>query len=203
MRRLVPIMMLAVALCGCASGPNWKRQAFAFSLPADPPTTNATEKITGLSRVSISPIFQSRSFTYRTGENSYEQDPYAGFLIPPERALAESIRAWMRASGVYGCVVESGSGIVPNLMVEVSINELYGDFRNRSQPVATMGLHVMCYGIQDGLPRRIVFERFCSHETPLPQKTPRALMAAWDADLREIMNQINSEYAKTTSNNRE
>lgn len=202
MRRLVPIMMLAIALCGCASGPKWKRQAFAFSLPADPPVTNASEMITGLNRVSISPTFQSRSFTYRTGENSYEQDPYAGFLIPPERALAEAIRAWMRAGGAFGRIAEPGSGIAPTLVVEVSIDELYGDFRNPSQPLGAMGIHFLCYEVQEGTPRRILFDKFCSHETLLAQKKPGALMAAWDADLREIMTEINSEYAKTISHDR-
>jgi len=202
MKGLVVLILMMAALCGCASGPRWRRHAFAFSLPADPAATNATEKITGLSRVSISPTFQSRSFTYRTGENSYEQDPYAGFLIAPERALAESIRAWMRAGGLFGRVVEPGSGMTPTFMVEVSINELYGDFRNPSKPVATMGLHVMCYEMQDSIPRRVVFEKLCSRETPLARKTPGALMAAWDTDLREIMKEINSEYAKALSNDR-
>ena len=201
MRGLAPILMLAM-FCGCSSGPNWKRQAFAFSLPADPPTTNSTGRITALSRVSISPLFQSRSFTYRTGENSYEQDPYAGFLIPPERSLAESIRASMRASGVFGSVLEPGSSITPTLILEISINELYGDFRNLSQPVGTMGLHVICCEVQDDLPRRVVFDKFCSHETPLARKTPSALMAAWDADLQEIINEISSNYANTTINSR-
>jgi len=193
MRSIVPILTVAVAFCGCASGPNWKSQAFAFSLPPDPPRTGAAEKITALSRVSISPVFQSRSFTYRTGENSYEQDPYAGFLIPPERALAESIRAWMRAGGVFGGVVEPGSGVTPNLIVEVSVNELYGDFRKPSQPTGTMGLHFMCYEMHDGVPGRVIFDKFYSHKTPLARKTPAALMAAWDMDLREIMNEINSQ----------
>jgi hypothetical protein len=202
MKQRVPILMVAIALCGCTSGPNWKRQAFAFSLAADPPATHATEMIAALSRVSISPTFQSRSFTYRTGENSYEQDPYAGFLIPPERALAEPIRAWMRSGGVFGRVAEPGSGVAPTLMVEVSINELYGDFRNPSHPIATMGLHVMCYEMPDGIPKRVVFDMSCSHETPMARKTPAALMAAWDMDLREIMTEINSEYAKTISKDR-
>jgi hypothetical protein len=201
MKGLASILMLAV-ICGCASGPNWKRQAFAFSMPADPPTNNTTGKITTLSRVSISPLFQSRSFTYRTGENSYEQDPYAGFLIPPERALAESIRAWMRASGAFGTILEPGTGIAPALIVEISINELYGDFRNPSQPVGTMGLHLICCEVQDGLPRRVVLDKFCSHETTLARKTPGALMAAWDEDLRDIMNEIDSEYAKANSSGR-
>jgi len=202
MRSLAPLLLAACVLVGCASNPRWKRQVFAFSLPADPPTTNAQTNIVALSRVSISPLFQNRSFTYRTAENTYELDPYAGFLVPPERTLAGPIRAWMRASGVFGRVVEPGSGLTPTLVAEVSVNELYGDFRQASRPVGTMEIHFICYEVKDGDPGRIVLDRVCAHETPLARKTPNALMAAWDADLREIMGEINSEYSKAISNDR-
>ena len=201
MRRLV-LPLLATILCGCATDPRWKRQVFAFSLPADPPVTKAQTNIVVLSRVSISPVFQSRSFTYRKAENTYEQDPYAGFLVPPERALAEPIRAWMRASGVFGRVAEPGSGLTATLVAEVSVNELYGDFRKAAQPVGTMEIHFICYEVKDGIPGRIVLDKVCARYTPLSRKAPDALMAAWDADLREIMEEINSEYAKANSNDR-
>jgi cholesterol transport system auxiliary component len=200
MSRLAPIILTAASLCGCASGPGWQRRAFAFTSPVDPPPTNAQTNLVALSRVTISPLFQSRSFTYRTGENSYEQDPYAGFLVSPERALAESIRAWMRASGVFGRVVEPGSGLTPTVGVEVSVNALYGDFRKASKPVATMELHFIFYEITDGAPGRIVLDKVSARETPLAGKTPAALMAAWDSDLRQIMEELNSEYAKASSN---
>ena len=202
MRSFAPILLAAGIFVGCASDPKWKRQVFAFSLPADPPTTNAQTHIVALRRVSISPLFQSRSFTYRKAENTYEQDPYAGFLVPPERALAEPIRAWMRASGVFGRVVEPGSGLTPALVAEVSVNELYGDLRQASRPVGTMEIHFICYEVTEGDPGRIVLDRVCAHETPLTRKTPDALMAAWDADLREIMQEVNSEYAKAHSKER-
>ena len=201
MRRLV-LTLFAATLCGCASDPGWKRRVFAFSLPADPPIMNLGTNIVALSRVSISPVFQSRSFTYRTAENSYEQDPYAGFLIPPERALAEPIRAWLRASGVFGRVAEPGSGLTATLVAEVSVNELYGDFRKAAQPVGTMEIHFICYEVKDGTPGRIMLDKVCARETPLSRKAPDALMAAWDADLREIMEEINSGYAKANSNDR-
>jgi cholesterol transport system auxiliary component len=208
MKCLVPILLAAAIVCGCASGSGWQRRAFAFTSPGDPPSASAQTNIVALTnmvaltRVSISPLFQSRSFTYRTAENSYEQDPYAGFLIPPERALAESIRASMRSSGVFGRVVEPGTGLTPTSIVEVSVNELYGDFRKSSKPVATMEIHFICYEVTDGAPGRIVLDKICASETPLAAKTPAALMAAWDADLRRIMVEINSEYAKASSNNR-
>jgi cholesterol transport system auxiliary component len=200
--RCLVLTLLATILCGCASDPGWKRRVFAFSLPADPPIMNLRTNIVALSRVSISPIFQSRSFTYRTAENSYEQDPYAGFLIPPERALAEPIRAWIRASGVFGRVVEPGSGLTATLVAEVSVNELYGDFRKASQPVGRMEIHFICYEVKDGAAGRIVLDKVCARETPLTSKTPAALMAAWDADLRDIMQEINSEFGKANSNDR-
>jgi hypothetical protein len=196
MRSLTLIFVAAAIWCGCASGPAWKRRVFAFSLPADPPNTHAQTNVVALSRVSISPLFQSRSFTYRTAENSYEQDPYAGFLIPPERALAEPIRAWMRVGGAFGRVAEPGSGLTPTLVAEVSVNELYGDFRKASQPVGTMEIHFICYEVKDGAAGRIVLDKVCARETPLKGKTPDALMVAWDAGLREIMEEINLEYAK-------
>src|SRR5467141_407570 len=152
MRSFAPILLAAGIFVGCASDPKWKRQVFAFSLPADPPTTNAQTNIVALNRISISPLFQSRSFTYRTAENTYVQDPYAGFLIPPERALAEPIRAWMRTSGVMGRVVEPGSRLTPTLVAEVFINELCGDFRKASQPVAAMEIHFILYEVNGDTP---------------------------------------------------
>jgi len=202
MRTLAPLLLAAGIVVGCGSHPKWKRQAFAFSLPAAPPTTNAQTHVVALSRVSISPLFQSRSFTYRKAENTYEQDPYAGFLVPPERALAEPIRAWMRASGVFGRVLEPGSGLTATLVAEVSVNQLYGDLRQASGPVGTMEIRFICYEVKDGEPGRIVLDRVCAHETPLARKTPDALMAAWDADLRAIMEELHSEYSRANSKER-
>ena len=109
MRSLAPLLLAACILVGCASNPRWKRQVFAFSLPADPPTTNAQTNIVALSRVSISPLFQNRSFTYRTAENTYELDPYAGFLVLPERTLAGRF--------ALGCAQAGSSGVSWNRAV--------------------------------------------------------------------------------------
>jgi uncharacterized lipoprotein YmbA len=200
MRNLALILFVASLLGGCASGPNWTRRVYSFSLAADPPITNAANNVVVLNRVGISPLFQSRSFTYRTGENSYEQDPYAGFMISPERALGEAIRASMRAGGIFGRVVEPGSSLTPTLAAEVFVTELDGDFRNPKQPVGRMEIHFLCYAVKDGTPGRIVLDKVYAHEAPLSAKAPGALVSAWDVDLREIMQEIESEYAKANPN---
>src|SRR5215831_4125819 len=178
MRSWASTLIAVALLTGCTSGPDWTRRAYSFSTAADPPATNATTNIIALSRVAISPLFQSRSFTYRTGENAYKQDPYAGFMIPPERSLGESIRSSMRASGVFGRVVQPGSSLIPNVVAEVFINELYGDFRNPSQPIGKMKIHFICYEVESGAAGDIILDKVYAYETQLKEKTPDALMAS-------------------------
>src|SRR5215470_7117993 len=59
------LLLAAMLMTGCSSSSQWTRRAYSFSLAADPATTNASGEIVALSRVAISSLFQSRSFTYR------------------------------------------------------------------------------------------------------------------------------------------
>lgn len=77
-----------LALWGCASEPVWKSRSYAFASPADPQATASRTNIVALRGVTISPLFQGRSFTYRSAENTYEHDPYAGFFAPPSGNLS-------------------------------------------------------------------------------------------------------------------
>jgi hypothetical protein len=65
-----------------------------------------------------------------------------------------------------------------------------------------MEIHFVCYEVKDGEAGRIVLDKVCAHETPMVRKTPDALMAAWDTDLHEIMEEINSEYSTANSKKR-
>jgi ABC-type uncharacterized transport system auxiliary subunit len=183
----------AVALGGCGSEPAWKSQSFAFTLPADAPPAGSKTNIVALRRVTISPLFQSRSFTYRTAENTYEHDPYAGFFVPPERAIGQPICAWLRAGGAFGSVLEPGSGLNPSLIAEVSVNELYGDFRKAGHPTAVMGIHFVLYELNVDGTGRVLMDKTFSRRTPMTKATPAALATAWDTDLVAIMADINSE----------
>jgi uncharacterized lipoprotein YmbA len=199
---LAALLAGAVALASCGTNPVWKRQTFAFATPPAPIVYASRTNLVALSRVTISPLFKSQSFTYRTAENTYEQDPYAGFLAPPDRMLAEAIRAGLRNAGALGIIVEPDSGLTPSLVVEVSIDELDGDFRNPAKPDGAMAIHFTIYKANEDGPGAVLTDRICAFQTPLADRSPAALMAAWNADLRQIMDQINSEYAKANINDR-
>ena len=197
MRTLSPIFAVVAILCGCSSDSAWKHQAFAFGMPPDPPAPNSSTNIIALNHVSVSPLFQSRAFTYRVATDTYEQDPYAGFLAPPERAIAEPIRASL---GAMGRIAEPESALTPTLGAEVEVTKLFGDFQDTTNPSATLQIHFILYQMTPDGPGRVLLDEVCGRSLSLAHKTPAALMAAWDADLHDIMDQINSDYAKANSN---
>jgi uncharacterized lipoprotein YmbA len=196
MKRTVFLAVLAALIAGCSSGPGWKRQTFAFSAPAAQPVIATETNMVALRRVSISPLFQNRAFTYRTGENTYEQDPYASFLVAPDRALKEPLRASLAA---FGRVLEPGSSLPATLDAEVTIAELYADFRDPARPAGRLAAHVVVYRPGAEGPTAVVFDKLCSAQSAMSAKTPAGLMAAWDSCLREINQQIRSEYAKASA----
>lgn len=190
MRNPLPLFALAALLCGCVSPSGWKHESFAFATPAPSPTNGASTNAIALGRVTVSPLFQGRAFTYRTGPDAYEQDPYAGFLIAPDRALAEPIRAWLRSSGAFGRVIEPGSALPASTLLEASIDELYGDFTAPGRLSAVMRIHFVLYSNGGEGPGPVILDRAFSHDALLKNKTPAALMAAWDDDLHAIMDQL-------------
>jgi len=195
------LSVVALAAGGCGSAPVWKRQTFAFSVPPDPPAAGPTN-LCAVTRVSLSPVFQNLSFTYRTSENKYEQDPYAGFVAAPDRAIAEPIRGWLRCGGAFGHVLEPGSSLDPAMIIEPAVQELYGDLRKPSEDAGVMTIHFTVYDTAADGPGRVRFDKSFTARTPLAKRTPAALMTAWDTDLRQIMEQLNSEYAKAHPDDR-
>lgn len=196
------LLLGAWALGGCGSESIWKSQNFALASPPDSSSSagGAKTNIVTLRRVTVSPLFQARSFTYRTGENAYEHDPYASFFVSPERALEEPIRDWLRDGGAFGCVTEPGSGLTPSLAAEVSITELYGDFRKQDHPTGDLEIHFILYEVNRDGPGRILLDKIYAHQTSMAKAAPAALAAAWDADLRAIMGEINSALAQLPLN---
>jgi len=63
-----------------------------------------------------------------------------------------------------------------------------------------MEIRFLCYELKDGDAGRVVIDKIWARQTPLTRKTPEALMIAWNADLSEIMEEIQSEYTKANQN---
>ena len=143
--------------------------------------------------------FDDRSVVYRVGDFSYAQDPYAEFLVSPAESLRPPIRSWMCQSDLFHSVVEHGSALKPNTMAEVTVLELYGDFRWPTEAAAILTLRFVLLDSPDGIPGKLAFEGEYSRRVPLKARNANTLMAGWNEALDQILAQLGADLRQMDS----
>ncbi|MDB6068382.1 MAG: uncharacterized protein JWR26_4590 [Pedosphaera sp.] len=190
---LVSGLITAMLLCGCASRAHWKKEAFALDVPSGQAGSVAHTNVLLLHRVTVSPLFDGQPLVYRTGENSYERDPYAEFFVTPNRMLEQCLRKCLRNGHAFADVLDPGSSLKSSCSMEVSTSQLYGDFRQTNQPFAVLQLRFLLYSTEPANLGRVIWQREFSKRLPLTRRTPAALVAGWNAGLQQIMEEANTE----------
>lgn len=189
----MPGLIAILLVCGCASRAHWKKEAFALAAPSGETGSAAHTNILSLHRVTVSPLFEGQPLVYRTGENSYERDPYAEFLVPPNRMLEQSLRIWLRNGHAFADVTDPGSSLKSSCAMEVSASQLYGDFSQPAKPFAVLQLRFLLYSAETANRGRVFWQREFFRRLPLAQRTPAALVAGWNTGLQQIMAEVNTE----------
>lgn len=186
-RRFLPLALLLLSFAllfgGCLSRPSLSRETFAFSTPPESNAIATNGPVLGIRRIFVASPFDLEALTYRTGEFSYERDPYAAFLASPEESLAEPIRGYLRASGYFRAVPEPDSALKPDIELEVTVTELYGDFRGRAHPVARLQMRFVA--TQSG-GAKVLLEKVYSRDIPLQARTAAAVVKGWNEALKQI-----------------
>lgn len=190
------LLLGAFLFTGCLSRKPLHKETFAFSLPhSEHVSAPAGAPALTLRQITVAAPFDSPSLTYRTGEFSYERDPYAGFLVSPAESLSGPIRAILDNSGKFSSVTDAESSARANFDLEISVSQLYGDFRNKSQPAAVLEMHFLLFQPKQRLARsnktNVVFEKTYSRRVPIKTRTAAAVVAS----LNEALDQIVTQFA--------
>src|SRR5271154_5248015 len=182
-------------LSGCISRPALNKQTFTFNAPAIS-TTNvvAGDRVLCIRNLQIAAPFEGRSLVYRTGEFSYVRDPYAEFLEPPAEELLAPMRGWLRDSGNFIAVTEAGSALKPDLLVEISVSQIFGDFRQPEHPAAVVTMRFVFFNAPNGVPGKVILQQEYSRRIPLSAPTAAALMEGWNQALPEIVAEVSSDF---------
>jgi cholesterol transport system auxiliary component len=192
------ITMSLVCICGltgCLSRAALNKQTFAFSLPAIAVTNVvANDRVLGVRNLQVATPFEGRSLVYRTGEFSYVRDPYAEFLDSPAEELMAPMCAVLRGNGNFGAVVEPVSALKPDTLVEISVSQLFGDFRQPERPAAILTMRFVFFDAINGVPGKVIFQQEYSRSIPLDAPTAATLMAGWNQALSEILAQVSSDF---------
>ena len=194
------IAFLLVCVCGltgCLSRPALNKQTFAFGIPAIAATNVvSSNRMLGIRNLQIAAPFEGRSLVYRTGEFSYVCDPYAEFLEPPAEELMAPVRGWLRGNGDFSAVVEAGSALKPDTLVEVSVSQLFGDFRQPERPAAVLTMRFVFFDATNGVSGKVILQQEYSRSIPLSAPTTAALMEGWNQSLAEILAEVSSDFAQ-------
>jgi len=204
-RRLVAGNWVAVllvclgTLTGCLSRPALNKQTFAFDvIPVSATNAQSSDRVLAIRTLQIAPPFEGRQLVYRTGENAYERDPHAEFLDAPTDQLLAEVREWWQVNGGFGAVVEADSALKPNLVVEITVTRLYGDFRQPERPLAVMSMRFMFFDAPHGIPGKLLLQQEYARSIPLSRPNATALVVGWNQALAEILSQVSSELKPAT-----
>jgi cholesterol transport system auxiliary component len=191
---LLLLLAATAGSTGCLSRPALNKRTFAFSTPPAT-TTNRfnNHQILGIRKLQIAAPFEGRSLVYRTGEFSYERDPYAEFLDAPGEDLLPAMSEWLCRSGNFEAVVAAGSALKPGLLVEINVSQLYGDFRQPKHSAAIFTVQFVFLEATNGIPGKAIFQMEYSRSVPLNAPTASALMAGWNEALAKITAEVSSD----------
>jgi ABC-type uncharacterized transport system auxiliary subunit len=181
-------------LTGCLSRPALKTETFSFGIPAVEDTNAAAAPVLSIKKITVAAPFGGRPLVYRTGEFTYEHDPYAEFLDFPEKELVAPLRAGLGSQGDFRSVVLAGDVLEPDIMVEINVSQLFGDFREQSNARAILRAQFIFCQETNGIASGMIFQKEYSQDIPLKKPTAAALMAGWNRALDEIIGKVLTDY---------
>ena len=196
------ILLAAVCLlAGCLAHPHLDQQSYIFAPP--PPAAAkavAGSRVLGIRTLQVAAAFEGRAFVCRTGEFSYESDPYAEFKIPPAEALMSPVTAWMREAGAFSAVAEAGSALKPDTMVEIHVAQLYGDFRPSEQAKAVLAMRFVFLDVPHSLPGKVLLQQEYTRAIPLKARSAAALIEGWNQALAQILEAAMQDFGRSDAN---
>ncbi len=184
---LCSFMILSMLLSGCA----YNKRNFVLEVSRDRPQHEISKDVVlDVQSFNVDTAFSDRSFVYRKNQSEYETDFYNQFLIRPEDMVTEKTRSWLSESGLFELVLEPGSHIDASHVLEGNIITLYGDFRDKSSPQATMKIRFFLIKLSG---KSVVFAKTYETTSESNERTAKSLVEAFDNCLTNILSDLEED----------
>lgn len=183
-------MILSMLLSGCG----YNRRSFVLEVSRDRPQQEISKDVVlDVQSFNVDTAFSNRSLVYRKKQSEYETDFYNQFLIRPEDMITEKTRSWLSESGLFELVLEPGSYIDASHVLEGNIITLYGDFRDKSSPKATMKIRFFLIKLSD---KSVVFAKTYETTSESNERTAESLVEAFDNCLTNILSDLEEDLCE-------
>ena len=137
---------------------------------------------------------RGNGLVYRLDEVQYTSDPYHAFIAEPGAMLGNRMAAWLDREGPFKTVTQPGSVTPAQYVLEATVTELYGDFREGRRPAAVMAVQFVLID-EAGASPKVVHERTIASRVDLSQASPDALVRGYGKALAEILSQLVPELS--------
>ncbi|MCL5281070.1 MAG: ABC-type transport auxiliary lipoprotein family protein [Planctomycetes bacterium] len=197
--RLLSFVLLGsiFVLSGCMQGATVERKYYLLDVTrAGPPDKIHTSTTLRVRRFNVDEAFASQQLMYRVSEFQYEPDYYHQFLVLPGVMLTEETRNWLADSGLFDRVTAAGSRMEPMYVLEGSVIDLYGDFRDKSAPVAVVAIRFFLLTDSEGS-EMVALSRTYRADSPIVARTAEGIVGALSKSLSDILTRLEADIEKT------
>jgi len=175
-------------LSGCGQRESYDKQQFVLSaLREGEGATRGTDHTLEVRRFTVDSAFKGKGLVYRIGDYEYETDFYSEFLISPSDMVTEKTRSWLSQAKLFQRVLDIGSQVDPTHVIEGNVAALYGDFRDKSSPQATMEIWMFLLHVKSGQEPVLVLGQRYQSSVGIKSEGPEGLMEALNRCLVQIL----------------
>jgi ABC-type uncharacterized transport system auxiliary subunit len=121
-------------------------------------------------------------------------------MASPAEGLISPICSWWRETGAFRDVVDAGSALKPDTLVELHVGHLYGDFRQLENPAAVLAIRFVFFDATNGVPGKVLLQREYARKMPLKTRTSAALMEGWNQALAQILEAAALDFGLVAAN---
>jgi cholesterol transport system auxiliary component len=148
--------------------------------------------------VRVAATYAGSALVYRLDDVRYVTDPYHAFAADPAAMLDSRMAEWLDRTGPFSNVLPPGSVHPAPYVLEVTVGDLYGDFRAGRPPAAVVSVQFVLIE-QTGPRPKVSYERTIARHVELPKASPDALVRGYGAALAEILSQVAADLSASTA----
>lgn len=196
------LLLVAIAASGVMAGcftkkyPVKRRYVFEIYRTGEPSTPAAG--VLRVGRIRVSPLFERKSFVYRTSDGTFEDDFYNEFFAAPAQVLRRVTLVWIKQSAIFSAVQDARDGGGADWLLEGRAEKLYADLRDRGKPRAVLEIEFILRDLRS--PRRpVAFQKKYSTETAASRASAAAIMEAWNISLAQILRELEADLREQLS----
>lgn len=189
--RFVSTAALALLLTACSIGrPIRQATTYIVEPPfgTNQPVTRRPETLR-VGFVRVAAPYAGSGLVYRLDDVRFTTDPYHVFAVDPGAMLGGRMAEWLERTGPFRTVIPPGGGPPASYVLEVTVGDLYGDFRSGVAPAAVLSLQLVLID-QTGARAKVAYERTITSRVPLSKASPDALVRGYGAAIADILWQV-------------